>query len=116
MKIFVNPGAGPVKGATVENANINIQKFIEDCGLPGLRVNDQAVIDKGDGRFIYKLVRDGYAKSIEVQMPGLPLDQVRFMDYKGQNAWYFPRLYVDGSSWFWLFALIDESYFKEDEE
>ncbi len=36
-------------------------------------------------------------------MPGIPLSEVRYV--KGLNAWLFPRLYVDGSSWLWEFAI-----------
>jgi hypothetical protein len=38
-------------------------------------------------------------------MPGLPVEQVRYMGESGQNIWDFPRLYVDDSSWIWEFAL-----------
>jgi len=38
-------------------------------------------------------------------MPGLPLDRVRYIGAPEQNAWRFPRLFVDGNSWLWEFAL-----------
>ena len=44
-------------------------------------------------------------RTIEIQMPGLPVDRVRFLDEDGQNIWDFPRLYVDDSSWVWKYAL-----------
>ncbi|MET9402659.1 hypothetical protein [Kitasatospora sp. NPDC002965] len=38
-------------------------------------------------------------------MPGLSLDQVRWMNEPDQNIWNYPRLFVDGSSWVWWYAL-----------
>jgi hypothetical protein len=52
-------------------------------------------------------------RSIEIQMPGLPVERVRYMGETGQNIWDFPRLYVDDSSWIWQFAL---SVCKPDDE
>jgi hypothetical protein len=40
---------------------------------------------------------------VPVDMPGLPLHQVALRE--GDNAWLFPRLYVDGNSWLWPYAL-----------
>ena len=39
-----------------------------------------------------------------VDMPGLPLAKVRFTGAKSQDIWTFPRLYVDDSSWVWLYS------------
>lgn len=36
-------------------------------------------------------------------MPGWPLGQVRWQP--DADAWQFPRLYVDGGSWLWGFAV-----------
>jgi hypothetical protein len=30
---------------------------------------------------------------------------VRYLGIPGQNIWDFPRLFVDGSSWVWKFAI-----------
>lgn len=105
MTIFINPGSGPVEDATAKNAADNVHAFAEDLRCDG---HDVAVLphlgpDDGTGRFTFKLVVDGV--SHEVAMPGLTLDRVRFMDSTEQNIWDFPRLYVDGSSWVWCFAL-----------
>ena len=51
-----------------------------------------------------------------VEMPGLPLEQVRYMGHEGQNARDYPRLYVDGASWLWEFAVNIVSDFPEEEE
>ena len=38
-------------------------------------------------------------------MPGLPLDQVRFVEDEGQDIWKYPRLFVDGKPWLWKYAV-----------
>lgn len=101
MSVIINPGSGPVANATKEHADIAITKFVEDLGLPVVGINFLRAED--DGRFTYHLTHNG--RVAEVEMPGLPLDRVRFMQAADQNIWDFPRLYVDGSSWVWCFAL-----------
>ncbi|MGW3152743.1 hypothetical protein [Streptomyces sp. NPDC001089] len=105
--LFINPGSGPVHGATEEQAAINITVFGDDLRRAGVAVTSgdrTPGADYGEGRFAFTLTTDD-GRSIEIQMPGLPLRQVRFMSEDGQNIWDFPRLYVDGSSMVWEFAL-----------
>jgi hypothetical protein len=111
--IAINTGSGPVNGATVENADRNIAVFVrdlaDDASGSGCRVvikhtARQSEDDDGSGRWPYKLYVDD-ERVLEVDMPGLPLERVRYLKEPGQNIWDFPRLYVDGSSWIWLFAL-----------
>lgn len=107
MTIFINPGSGPVADATEEHATANMAVFVLDLGAKGLPVTNavrRPEADYGDGRYAFALaMADG--RSIEIQMPGLPVDQVRYVDSEAQNIWDFPRLYVDDSSWVWKFAL-----------
>jgi len=108
MSIFINPGSGPVSGATEENATINVATFAQEIvkrhKIAVTAVTRAPETDYGDGRFGFSLtMADG--RNIEVQMPGLPLDQVRYADRETQNIWDYPRLYVDGSSWVWMFAV-----------
>lgn len=56
-----------------------------------------------DGRYPFRVTVNG--RSHLVEMPALPLDAVRFLGGAGQNIWDFPRLFVDGSSWVWKYAL-----------
>jgi hypothetical protein len=58
-----------------------------------------------DGRWEFT-IRHGKHKCV-VDMPGRALYRVRWMKEPGQDIWEFPRLYVDGSSWVWLFAIRD---------
>jgi hypothetical protein len=107
MNVVINPGSGPVDKATEEHAAINITVFADDLRRAGLGVDGCNRIpgaDYGEGRYAFALaMADG--RTIEVQMPGLPIDRVRYLDVGGQNIWDFPRLYVDGSSWVWQYAL-----------
>jgi len=107
MTVFINPGSGPVAEATEGHAAGNMAVFADDLRAAGLGVDAftrQAEADYGDGRFAYTLTMAD-ERTIEIQMPGLPVDRVRFLDEDDQNIWDFPRLYVDDSSWVWKFAL-----------
>lgn len=97
MSIIINPGSGPVPNATSVQALANAQVFANevDAKLEGPLGTD------GDGRWDFRLSRDG--RTVEVEMPGIPLNKVRYVD-EDQDIWDFPRLYVDGSSWVWLYA------------
>jgi hypothetical protein len=106
MMVMINPGSGPVKEACIGNAVLNIDKFVQDCNLQGLKVKNSDVIDNGDGRYIFELERDDFPVwSCQIRMPGLPLEKVRFMDEEGQDILKFPRLFVDGSSCVWKYAI-----------
>ncbi len=105
----INPGSGPVEGATAEQAAVNIKQFVADLAVRGLNVVEvcrtpEADYDReyNDGRFAFDLTFDD--GSLPVQMPGIPVEQVRWLG-PDQDIWQFPRLYVDDSSWVWFFAL-----------
>lgn len=108
--IIINPGSGPVAGATAEQAARTMQQFVHDLGERGLTVasymrNAAADYDADDhdGRFAFDLTfTDG--RTAQIQMPGLPVDKVRWLG-PDQDIWQFPRLYVDDGSWVWFFAL-----------
>lgn len=102
--IVINPGSGPVADATEENAIKNIEIFIKDCKVKGIIWHRLPENDE-KGRFCFKLI--GNEREHIVDMPGLPIEQVRYIDNKTQNIWHFPRLYVDGSSWVWKYAILD---------
>lgn len=105
MNIVINPGSGPAWGATEGNATANMQKFTSDLterGIPATFAR-RPDADYGEGRYAFMVTPEtGVAQ--EVQMPGLPLDRVRWLGPE-QDIWQFPRLYVDGGSWIWFFAL-----------
>lgn len=99
--IIINPGSGPVHDSTYFNAKANMVVFMADSHSHSL--HEVVDSDQGDGRFRFFVHRGGRWHAID--MPGLPLAQVRYMGEPDQNIWDFPRLYVDGSSWVWKFAI-----------
>ena len=102
MDILINPGAGPVKAGSYKQACENLRMFAADCEIGLKLISTSAVPD--DGRYSF-VIADHYGYKYEIEMPGLPLDKVRYMGEEGQNVFEFPRLYVDGSSWIWNVAV-----------
>lgn len=111
--LIINPGSGPVQGATEDHARTNLEALERDLKERGqdAEVVNGALQDQGDGRWTGALRVDG--RMHEVDMPGLPLEDVRYLGEEDQDIWDFPRLYVDGSSWVWKFAL---GVFRADED
>lgn len=106
--VAINPGAGPIPAGRVENARKNIRAFVADLNFkdPDVEIRenkDGSVTLEDDGRYTFLLVRG--ARETTVSIPAYPLAKVRILEGDGQNAWDFPRLYVDGNSWLWCFAL-----------
>jgi hypothetical protein len=99
--VLINPGSGPVKRGPASVARRNIGAFCRDLALPKPSITIRALGADNDGRYDFQLTR-GIRKTV-VSMPALALDRVRY--YAGANPWNFPRLYVDGSSWLWEFAV-----------
>lgn len=111
---IVNPGSGPVKETNMGEAILNMYHFRKDLRDSLLARSDLYIIitnkQKEDGgRYLFGLLYTTNTKTIEfeIEMPGLPLNEVRYMRTKGQNIWDFPRLYVDGNSGVWTYALDD---------
>lgn len=111
-EISINPGSGPVNGElSWENAYENIKQYIKDCEIPLYIVKSNHVPD--EGRYLFVLRNDEYDFETEVEMPGLPLEKVRYVRAEGQNILEFPRLYVDGGSWIWNCSLITKEQIAE---
>lgn len=112
MNVLINPGSGPVGGEiSWDNAYENIVAYIADCEIPMRIVRSEHEDD--DGRYLFVLRNDEYDYQIEVEMPGLPLDRVRYVEGDKRNIFDFPRLYVEGSSWIWYIAVITKENIKE---
>lgn len=110
MNVIINPGTGPVAGATLAHAHANMEQLLKDCGHPDAKWRRDPEASEDDGRFAFLVTcppceAEPKGWECSVDMPGIPLKEVRWMDKKGQNIWHFPRLYVDGSSWVWKFAI-----------
>lgn len=113
MVIIINPGSGPVAGASQENAAAAMVQFAADVRAQhnlrevGFRPNETCA-DLGDGRYAFVLTAvtaDGREYVLDIDMPGLPVEKVRYTGADGQDIWDFPRLYVEGDSWVWKFAV-----------
>ena len=117
MEIVINPGSGPVSGADEKHAIENIEHYMADCKLKNIKWLRFPNKDE-DGRFCFMLYEDDWDRGMHhwIDMPGLPLDKVRYMQEEGQNIWNFPRLYLDGSSWVWCFGMLEQEDFKYEKE
>lgn len=105
--VFLNPGSGSVNGADERHAVASMSQFIKDSHINALAFVRSPEHDNGDGRFAFTVLRRGF-RDIVIHMPGQPLEQVRYLRLPEQNIWNFPRLYKDGASWVWYFAIIDD--------
>lgn len=108
--IVINPGTGPVAGATAAEAGHNMSVFAQEVAQMRDEPRENFTVEvldlaEDNGRFFFSLTHLPSESSVEIEMPGLPLDQVRYLDLPTQDIWDFPRLYVDGSSWVWLYAV-----------
>ena len=100
MEIIINPGAGKVENGSKEQSEINIKQFILDLGV---ECKFEFIKIDSDGRHRYNVWND--KANHEIDMPAIPLDNVRYLGLECQRIFNFPRLYVDGSSWVWKYAL-----------
>lgn len=112
MNYIINPGSGAVEGnVSWENAYKNIKAYISECEIPMRIIKSEHEDD--EGRYLFVLKNDEYNYEIEVEMPGLPLEKVRYVKGDNRNVFEFPRLYVDGSSWIWYLAVVRKECVKD---
>ncbi len=116
MQVIINPGTGTVANANLIEATKNVDVLLKDADLDGWSIKHDADMDE-KGRFAFNVQSPDGSKEIEIDMPGVPLDEVRFTGAVNQNIWNFPRLYVGGSSWVWKYAVnVLKSHWDEDED
>lgn len=116
--VMVNPGSGPVDGATLDHARLNMKVFLQESPAKNLKMRRYAKADR-EGRFGFRVYQKGRRRPIEVGMPGLPLAEVRYMpepDARFEDRYAFPRLAVDVGMEFWDIALLDDESFIWVEE
>lgn len=91
--VIVNPGSGPIYtiGNTAKQSERNLRKLLRQAGLKVSYQRDKNF--KNDGRFFFLVGK----KKLSVAIPGIP--------YDGKDQFNYPRLYVDGNSFYWNFAL-----------
>ena len=119
--VAINPGCFSCDGANEVHAAHNMIQYMKDSPMEGIKARRSPKDDyhrtDADGRFAWIVYHPDYPDcEVEVQMPGWPLERVRYMQAEDQNIWDFPRLYVGGCSWVWCYGLIDKYYFIDEEE
>jgi hypothetical protein len=92
--VNINPGTGPVDGKKAL-ARAAAEAFRADLGVDGITIKPKG--KEWDGRWDFEFSTQ--MGRCEVSMPGVSVDVL-----KG-DVMRAPRLYVDGSSWWWKFAL-----------
>ncbi|MEU6295050.1 hypothetical protein [Streptomyces erythrochromogenes] len=102
--MHMNPGAEPLPLGTKETAQANMAVFVEDVNAEASIVTSYEPApstDDGEGRFGFTLsLADG--RVFDILMPGIPLERLRG---DGTNAFAYHRVYVDGNSWLWGYAV-----------
>jgi hypothetical protein len=115
---IINPGTGPCERPLLVNAWSAIRRFRRDLFDASLRTRhdlplaltepitiERAAAQDDHERGYYGFRLQHPRRKIDVDIPGIPLIQLRYLGLPEQNAWHFQRLYVDGNSWLWEFAI-----------
>jgi hypothetical protein len=108
--LVINPGSGPVEEASLDCAAENIKVYAEDIAKHhDLVVKDifrqEEEDDRGRFAFAIDVEKGALKRRLLVDMPGLPVEKVRYVGRPEQDIWEFPRLVIDGSTWVWEFAV-----------
>lgn len=99
--IIINPGTEAIPQTTFENAYESAKALMHDCGFSredGYKISRDAKRDS-NGWYGFIVTKDG-KHPLDVDIPGCDPERTQ----KGE-PWVSPRLYVDGSSWLWGYAL-----------
>lgn len=127
--VLINPGTGSVgPGALLRHAWRAVRQLRRDVLDPSLvaradlgpAITDRVQLERRpraddhrheSGSIFDSRGRYGFAirvpgsRWIPVDVPGLPVERIRYLGLGQQSAWDYPRLYVDGNSWLWEFAV-----------
>lgn len=99
MTVVINPGTGPVGGATEDNARHACEQFVLALKASGATaLFDGTLGTPREGRWPATITVDG--RTHHVDMPGCDPAITR-----SSTPFVSPRMYVDGSSWWWKYAL-----------
>ena len=120
VRVIVNPGTGPVPDATLAHAQAAAEQLCVEAGLQRYCIERHAAGDAGyrgpDGRFGFRVHVPGCNQPCPLRIPGVPLPLLAYRGEPGQKIFNFPRLYLDGGSWVWLFAVdLLRSFFANQE-
>lgn len=96
---------GPV-AATAEHADTNMPPFCDAVRARGTDVESftRRPDRDCDGRYGYD-VRLGDGRTVQIAMPGLPVEELRAARMPAEGIWDHLRLYVDGVPWKWFLAV-----------
>jgi hypothetical protein len=91
-------------------AEKNMRVFLLEIRAAGVDATDyfresESQYKSGDPNYFCYGVKVAAGYVIQVQMPGVPLDLVRFTGESGQNMTDFRQLCIDGSWWYWKYAV-----------
>ena len=100
MFIAINPGTGPIEDSTEANARAAIDLFAADLAGKGTPATGITRDPAGDSDGYYRFTLEVGGRHVPVDMPGCDPDLTR-----AGEPWESPRLFVDGSSWLWEYAL-----------
>jgi hypothetical protein len=104
MGFLANTDSEPIAhDFCLDGAIANVAAFLDELSMadPSIAVTMRSPRHDGTGRYSFVLHRG--IRSVEVDVPELPLDEVRCTrDFIPRGC---PRLYVDGNSWWWCYAL-----------
>ncbi len=108
---------GSAVRCTADNAYENMRQLLIDIGLDDATFKRDIDADDGkDGRFEFLVTRDGVVS--RVTMPGVPLANARVVDPKEQNHLDFACLWIDGSHYYWCWAVpvLRSALLQEDDD
>lgn len=97
MSLFINPGTEPRPG-TYRNASDTIGRFVQQLHHTVIAHREEG--KDFEGYWAWRLQLLNSEQSVEVHVPGIEPNVIE----QGE-PWVSPRLYVDGSSWLWGYAL-----------
>jgi len=98
MGIYINPGTEKQTKHNEKNAIQTAKQIAKDLGLTDKNWKRDKSRDDKDGW--YGFIFNGKGGKISVDIPGINSKRVC-----KSEPWYSPRLYVDGSSWLYGYAL-----------
>ncbi len=98
--LIINPGTEGRDGATVENATAVVGQICADLSIPPEQIQRQPEKDdEADGFFSF-VFDNGNGCRFDIEVPGDDPAQVT-----ASKPFVSRRLYVDGSSWLYGYAL-----------
>jgi hypothetical protein len=106
MIFVINPGTGICARARLSWARSNLRRFLADLDVPGIEMRLVEDVDE-QGYACFRLSRRT-AKRVHrcvVHVPGIGIRRVRYSLSNRRDICAVQRLYVDGSSWAWPYAL-----------